>query len=383
MVAKKENLKNLELRDNVWYFRKTFKGKSYHKRLCSNKNKAKKMRDDCLYELRHFGELKCEVLDSRLATTGEMSPLFGEVALLWSKMREADIRQKQLKESSMRDYRSIMNGHILPHFGNIVISDITAADVDDFVHTLTCSAKRINNILVPLRSLFKMAKKRQIVSENIMLDVDNLKAGQSDIFPLDKAEIGVFLNSLHVHYQPFFQVAFCTGMRFGEMAALKWKNVDFTNDQIHIKETLVYGEEGPPKTIKSKRTIDMFSLVKEALLKQRKMTGGKGKYVFRDLKGRLMVPDHVREHVWKPALIKAELEYRPMLQTRHTFATIAIDAGEDLGWVQQMLGHSSLQMIFTTYYGWMKKSTRNDGSAFVASMKKSESTEAVPGNENA
>ncbi len=228
-----------------------------------------------------------------------------------------------------------------------------------------------------------MAKKRHIVSENIMLDVDNLKTEQSDIFPLDKSEIDVFLNGLHVHYQPFFQVAFCTGMRFGEMAALKWKNVDFANAQIHIKETLVYGEEGPPKTIKSRRTIDMFSLVEEALLKQRKMAGGKGKYVFLDLKGRLMVPDHVREHVWKPALLKAELEYRPMLQTRHTFATIAIDAGEDLGWVQQMLGHSSLQMIFTTYYGWMKKSTMNDGSAFMASMKKSESTELVLGNENA
>ena len=114
MVAKSTNLKNLELRDNVWYFRKTFKGKAYHKRLCSNKNEAKKLRDDCLYELRHYGELKCEALDSKLATTNGASPLLGEVAQMWSKMREADIRQKQLKNSSMRDYRSIMNGHILP-----------------------------------------------------------------------------------------------------------------------------------------------------------------------------------------------------------------------------------------------------------------------------
>ncbi|WP_153306437.1 tyrosine-type recombinase/integrase [Desulfogranum japonicum] len=82
----------------------------------------------------------------------------------------------------------------------------------------------------------------------------------------------------------------------------------------------------------------------------------------------LMETDHIRNHVWIPALKKAELNYRPMIQTRHTFATIAIDSGEDVGWVQQMMGHSSLQMIYTRYYGWIKKRTRNDGTAFTASF---------------
>ena len=81
-----------------------------------------------------------------------------------------------------------------------------------------------------------------------------------------------------------------------------------------------------------------------------------------------MEPGHIRNHTWKPALLKAGLDYRPMKQTRYTFATIAIDSGEDLGWVQQMVGHSSLQM-YTMYYRWVK-STRNDGSAFEASFKR-------------
>jgi site-specific recombinase XerD len=42
-----------------------------------------------------------------------------------------------------------------------------------------------------------------------------------------------------------------------------------------------------------------------------------------------------------------------------------IDAGEDIGWVQKMLGHSSLQMIYTKYYSWIKRETRNDGAAFM------------------
>lgn len=162
------------------------------------------------------------------------------------------------------------------------------------------------------------------------------------------------------------------------MAALKWRNVDFRKRQIHIRESRVYGVEGSPKTKKSKRTIDMLSLVLEALQEQKQRTG-KDEYVFRDVKGRLMGTDHIHEQVWKPALKKAELPYRQMQQTRHTFATIAIDSGEDLGWVQQMLGHSSLQMIYTRYYTWVKRQTRNDGSAFEAGFAGGESDKGKSG----
>ena len=361
-MAKKTH--NMEKRGTVWYFRKTFKGRTYHLRLSSNRTKAMKMRDDYLYELRHYGELHSYKAE---AVPNEKQIAFGEVALLWSKMRQADIRQKQLKESSWRDYRSIMNYHILAYFGNMVISEIAVSDVEDFIATLECSPKRINNVLILLRSLFKMAKKRKLITENIMLEVENLKTEQPDIFPLTKEEVRDFLRAVEPHYRPFFTVAFATGMRFGEMAALKWRNVDFDRRQIHIRKSRVYGVEGSPKTKKSKRTIDMLPPALKALQEQRLNTG-RDIYVFRDTKGRFMVPDHIRNQVWKPAIAKAELEYRPMIQTRHTFATIAIDSGEDLGWVQQMMGHSSLQMIYTRYYGWVKKSTRNDGSAFTTSF---------------
>ena len=90
-----------------------------------------------------------------------------------------------------------------------------------------------------------------------------------------------------------------------------------------------------------------------ALENQRRITCGKSKWVFLDLSGKPLNPDHVREVIWKPALSKAGIEYRPLMQTRHTFATISLSEGEDIGWVQNMLGHGSLQMIFTKYYAWI------------------------------
>jgi len=91
-----------------------------------------------------------------------------------------------------------------------------------------------------------------------------------------------------------------------------------------------------------------------------------GQYVFRNREGDLMTTDHFREVIWKSALEKAGVKYRLPIQTRHTFAILAIDSGEALGWVQEMLSHGSLQMIYTRYYSWIKRKNRSDGSAFEA-----------------
>jgi integrase len=113
--------------------------------------------------------------------------------------------------------------------------------------------------------------------------------------------------------------------------------------------------------------VDCLELVVEALEEQRKLTGD-SQFIFLTQGQDRMNPDHYRNVVWTRALERAGLKYRPPIQTRHTFATLMLSAGEDIGWVQSMMGHSSLQMIFTRYYAWIPKSTRNDGVAFMASI---------------
>ncbi|MGM0454523.1 MAG: tyrosine-type recombinase/integrase [Thermodesulfobacteriota bacterium] len=134
--------------------------------------------------------------------------------------------------------------------------------------------------------------------------------------------------------------------------------------KIYINKAFVYGKEGPPKTKKSKRYIDCLPFVIDVIEAQRQLTGNE-KYMFLTKDGDRMNPDHLRNVVWKPALEKAGLEYRPPIQTRHTFAMLMVSLGEDLGWIQNMLGHSSLQMIYTRYHAWRPKETRKDGSAIM------------------
>jgi integrase len=141
---------------------------------------------------------------------------------------------------------------------------------------------------------------------------------------------------------------------------------------IFIHRTYVYKKEGVPKTKKSKRYIQCLPQVLDALAEQRKLTGNQ-EHIFLTVDGRRMTPDHIRKEVWMPVLEKAGLDYRPPIQTRHTFATMMLSAGEDVGWVQNMLGHSSLQMIFQRYYAWIPKHTRSDGQAFMRYVESSTS----------
>lgn len=130
-----------------------------------------------------------------------------------------------------------------------------------------------------------------------------------------------------------------------------------------VDKSFVYGKTGETKTKTSQRFIDCNELVVNALEEQRKLTGD-DVYIFLTKGGERMSPDHYREVIWKKALIEAGIQYRPPIQTRHTFATHHLAQGEDIHWVKEMMGHSSLQMLYTRYWAHMPKK-RKDGSLFT------------------
>ena len=110
--------------------------------------------------------------------------LFGEMAQKW-----AAIISKKTKNSTMKDYRCSMNTYILPKFGNTPIGDINYLDVETFVAGLKCSPKRINNILVPMGGVFRLAFKTGLIEKNVMSLVENRKLEKRQIHPLSLDEV--------------------------------------------------------------------------------------------------------------------------------------------------------------------------------------------------
>lgn len=353
-MAKKQD-QNLVKRNNVWHFRKKVNGRMIKKALSSSLTEARRLRDELLKEITLTGNIQTRVKE-------EPGRLFGEMAQDWVK-----IISKEIKKSTLKDYRYSMNRYVLPRFGKTPIKDIGYLDIRKFISELTCSPKRINNVLVPMRSVLKMAFLSEIIEKNPMDRVKNVKTGKPDIYPLSMEEVRTLLENVSLRFRNFFVVAFFTGMRFGEMAALKWKNVDFRLGVIKVRETRVMEEEGRPKTKKSTRDIKMLPPVIDALRDQMKQTVGKTDlgYVFLNQYGKPVLPMPTNTHVWKPALKKSGLDPRPLYQTRHTFATLMLDAGEHPGWVQRMMGHETMQMIYEHYYSYIKTYEKDEGSAFM------------------
>jgi len=352
MVIDKDH--NLVKRENIWYFRKEVKGKLIKKALSKSITEARGMRDQILREIQIYGN------PQTTKPADQSGKLFGEITQDWVKIISTEIRK-----CTLDDYRYTMNRYILPAFGNTPIKAITYLDIRKFISELTCSNKRKNNILVPMRSVFKMVYLADIIDKNPMDKIKTVKVKKPDIHPLSMDEVRLFLEKVSPRYRNFFTVAFFTGMRFGEMAALKWGKVDFKMEIIRVRETLVKGITTPPKTPRSSRDINILPPVMDALKDQKKDTFGKSDYVFLNQYGKNVDPMSMNFHVWKPALEKVGLEPRSLYQTRHTFATLMLDGGELPGWVQKMMGHESLQMIHDKYYSHIRNYQRDEGSAFM------------------
>src|SRR5207249_8462851 len=84
--------------------------------------------------------------------------------------------------------------------------------------------------------------------------------------------------------------------------------------------------------------------------------------------GRCLAINPLRERVWFPTLKRAGLRRRTMYQTRHSFASNALEAGEPPSWVAAMLGHATPEMLFQVYARFIPNRTRRDGAALLARM---------------
>ena len=161
---------------------------------------------------------------------------------------------------------------------------------------------------------------------------------------------------------------------------MKAGDVDWSRGTFRIRAGRYRGEEGTPKTASSVRDVDMLPPVQDAIRSQLarqaawRLERGLGApeperdYVFTTSTGRCLDIGALRTRVWYPTLKAAGLRRRTMYQTRHTFASNALEAGEPPSWVSRMLGHATPEMLFQVYVRFIPNRTRRDGTALLARM---------------
>ena len=172
-----------------------------------------------------------------------------------------------------------LNRYLLPKFGNQRVGSITRANLLDFRAELCAierpkgklSNARINKILGIMRKLLGEAGDRFDFT-NPAIGIKALRKTKTDIQPFSLEEVRRILDAVRADYQPYLAVRFYTGMRTGEINALRWRDIDMDNALILVRNTLYKGElqEGA-KTEGSVRDIPMIPQVLEALQRQREI----------------------------------------------------------------------------------------------------------------
>ena len=296
------------------------------------------------------------------------TPKLGEFAARWFEERRVEWRRSHAKI-----VKATIDKYLVPAFGDVRVDTITKADILKFRTELAAlpgrggapglSNRRINGVLTPLRQVLEEAAERFEFTSPFRR-VRPLKLRKSDVHPFALAEVTALLQTVRSDYRPYLTVRLFTGMRTGEVHGLKWKYVDFDHRLIHVRETLVDGEEDYTKTDGSQRDIQMSSAVLEALKQQFEARTHGCDHVFCTRTGQPLDNHNFCARVWYPLLRHLKLERRRPYQMRHTAATLWLGAGENPEWIARQLGHATTEMLFRVYSRFVPNLTRNDGSAF-------------------
>jgi integrase len=170
------------------------------------------------------------------------------------------------------------------------------------------------------------------------------------------------------------KIAVATGLRFGELAALRWQDVNLLDRELHVARTYVDGVGEQPTKSNEPRTIDLTPPAAAVLEEWFKVAGGDG-LVFEREEGGYLTSGYVTKSVLYPALERAGIprvgergRKRDFHSFRHTFARLALEGGGEIVWVQRQLGHSSIVLTVDTYGHWARSAEKSQAERLAGAF---------------
>lgn len=263
--------------------------------------------------------------------------------------------RRSFEKSTLKGYQSAIEFYLKPNFGHIKLGDLTSSEIKTWVAGLQISSKRINNVLIPLRTIFSDAYADELIDKNPMLRVKNLPVKTEEPHPLSPLEAEAILKELPQEGKNLIQFAIWTGLRTSELLALEWGDVDFNAGLVRVRRAIVNKHSKQPKTKSGERDVKLFPPALEALTSQKLFTFLANGKVFSNphTKKAWETDAQIRRTLWIPALKKAGVVYRTPYQTRHTYASTLLSHGENPMWVANQMGHKDWAMIRRVYGRWI------------------------------
>jgi integrase len=267
--------------------------------------------------------------------------------------------KSQVQHSTYDDYDLAIKNVWVPKFGTLRLTELTRAALKEWVSEKDCGLKRIRNLLLPMRGMYAQALDDELIAINpfvgwVPKKIEPPKE-EDDVDPFNQVEVAAILAACEGQIRNLFQFAFWTGLRTSELIALRWEDIDLHSGMLSVRRAKVRKQIKAPKTKAGRRTVQLLQPAIDALQDQRQHTRLRNEEVFMNPRtGEPWEGDGpIRKTAWQPALVRAEVRYRYPYQTRHTFASTLLSAGENPVWVATMMGHKDWAMIIKVYGRWI------------------------------
>jgi integrase len=248
------------------------------------------------------------------------------------------------KPSTLRGYRSAIGVHLLPAFGELPVEAVTTEVIERWIAEFGGSARTRNKLLIQLHGILRRAKKLYGLPANAAADVEKFpqrRSGEIDVFSPEEVWALVRAAASEQDAAILLTAAF-TGLRMGELLALRWRDVDFAGQTIRVRASYYAGQLTTPKSGKV-RAVPMAPDVASALaqLGAREDWVDDDDLVFAGETGGYLDGSALRRR-YKLALREAALRPLRFHDLRHTFGTRMI-AQADIRRVQEWMGHADIQ----------------------------------------
>ncbi|MEQ7179769.1 tyrosine-type recombinase/integrase [Enterococcus thailandicus] len=306
--------------------------------------------------------LRVTLLNQKLPVKCNMDLLFG-ILLVEDQKRER-------KESYIATQQYMFDAHIKKYFQRTQVSEIDYQVLITFRESLkrkTLSDNYINKIMILLKKIMDVAIRQNILSDNPCRLIKKLpiKQKRMNYWTLDDFLLfdQLFKEDEKV-FRLFFHLAFFTGMRKGELLALKWQDIDFTHGQITVNKSVIKlnGKEivSEPKTATGNRVIAIHNKLCELLEKWKTIqTDLLIEYmenrsilevrIFEETPYRIIDADRLRKKYDSILIRDPRLKRIRIHDFRHSHVALLIHQEEKPYIIKERLGHASIQTTYDIY----------------------------------
>jgi integrase len=299
------------------------------------------------------------------------------------------------KPSTLHGYRRTLTNHVLPALGDIPLQELRAADLDALYAELLRSGRRgggglsmssVHHVHAALNKLLNDAERTGLVTRNVARlasapSLTTARARAPEMTVWTPNELARFLEAIEGNRNAaMFRLLALTGLRRGELVALRWSDLDLTRRTMTVNQasTVVDGVEvvSVPKTRRSRRVVDLDPETVEVLHRHRShqreqhlglgVTATASDRVFTGDFGEPLRPNSVGQ-AFRRLVLQADVPVIRLHDLRHTHASHLLRAGVNVKVVSDRLGHASVSFTLDTY-GHVMPGQQAEAAAAAAAL---------------